>query len=172
LDERDLSIVGGCAWNHGANPSQLVSGAESLEGDDGWLVCADGGNPDPTSTHGKTAQEAKALELAGWQYPRHLAGRLFSVVVHGDTVGAETLRRSMSDWASDLHMVSAGSKAELDAYVGYFEPYATSHQALDRDPAFQEEVRQAATVLAQAVQAKRDGKLVEPGRALQEPRPK
>ncbi|MEQ1730458.1 MAG: NAD(P)H-dependent oxidoreductase, partial [Vicinamibacterales bacterium] len=47
------------------------------------LVCADGGNPDPTSTRGKNAAAAKALELAGWSYPRHLAGRVFSVVVHG-----------------------------------------------------------------------------------------
>jgi multimeric flavodoxin WrbA len=30
------------------------------------LVCADGGNPDPTSTHGKDAAQAKELELAGW----------------------------------------------------------------------------------------------------------
>ena len=30
------------------------------------LVCADGGNPDQTSTHGKTPEEAKALELKGW----------------------------------------------------------------------------------------------------------
>ena len=44
------------------------------------LVCADGGNPDPTSTHGKNAAEAKTLELKGWPYPRHLAGRVFSVV--------------------------------------------------------------------------------------------
>jgi multimeric flavodoxin WrbA len=29
------------------------------------LVCADGGNPDPTATHGKDAKKAKALELAG-----------------------------------------------------------------------------------------------------------
>ena len=29
------------------------------------LVCADGGNPDPTSTHGKRPDEAKALELEG-----------------------------------------------------------------------------------------------------------
>jgi hypothetical protein len=28
------------------------------------LVCADGGNPDPTTTHGKKADEAKALERA------------------------------------------------------------------------------------------------------------
>src|SRR6266516_5327517 len=41
------------------------------------LVCADGGNPDPSSTHGKKPDEAKALELKGWLYPRHLAGAAF-----------------------------------------------------------------------------------------------
>jgi hypothetical protein len=78
----------------------------------------------------------------------------------------------MMDWASDMHLISAGSKAEVDAYVGYFEPYATSHQALDRDDAFQEEVRQAALVLGEAVQAKHNGKYTEAGARLQEPRPK
>lgn len=136
------------------------------------LVCADGGNPDPTSTHGKNVAEAKSLELAGWPYPRHLAGRLFSVVVHGDAAGAETLRRSISDWASDMHLISAGSKAELDAYVGYYEPYATSHEALDRDDGFQQEVRNAAQTLMEAVTAKREGRLAEPGAELREPRPK
>jgi multimeric flavodoxin WrbA len=53
------------------------------------LVCADGGNPDPTSTGGKDPARAKTLELAGWDYPKHLAGRAFSVVVHGDAAGAE-----------------------------------------------------------------------------------
>jgi multimeric flavodoxin WrbA len=131
------------------------------------LVCADGGNPDPTSTHGKKAEEAKALELAGWPYPRHLAGRLFSVVVHG-----ETLRRSMSDWASDMHLVPAGRAAEVDAYVGYYEPYATSHHALDEDKAFQQEVVNAALALAETVAAKRKGLFVEGGADLKEPRPK
>src|SRR5438477_353522 len=69
------------------------------------LVCADGGNPDPSSTHGKRAEEAKNLELSGWPYPRHLAGRLFSAVVHGDTAGAETLRRILVDWAADMHLI-------------------------------------------------------------------
>lgn len=136
------------------------------------LVCADGGNPDPTSTHGKNAAEAKELELAGWPYPRHLAGRLFAVVVHGDTAGTENLRRSMMDWASDMHLVSAGASAELDRYVGYYEPYATGHDALDRDQAFQQEVRNAALTLMEAVQARRDGKMIEAGAALKEPRPK
>ena len=136
------------------------------------LVCADGGNPDPSSTHGKVAAEAKALELEGWPYPRHLAGRLFAVVAHGDTVGAEALRRALADWAKDMHMVVAGSNAEVDGYIGYFEPYATSHEALDRDLAFQAEVKNAALTLVEAVEAKRTGRWVEPGSRLKEPRPK
>src|SRR5437660_12486660 len=32
------------------------------------LVCADGGNPDPTLTHGKDAKRAKEVELDGWDY--------------------------------------------------------------------------------------------------------
>src|ERR1700730_9331768 len=81
------------------------------------LVCADGGNPDPTSTHGKKPDEAKALELKGWHYPRHLAGRLFALVVHGDTEGAETLRRSLNDWLTDMELVPAAAAAVLDRYV-------------------------------------------------------
>jgi multimeric flavodoxin WrbA len=136
------------------------------------LVCADGGNPDPTSTHGKHPDEAKALELAGWPYPRHLAGRIFSVVVHGDTEGAEPLRDSLIDWAQDMRLIPAGSNAELDRYVGYYEPYATSHEALDRDQAFQEEVRNVAFTLMEAVIAKREGRLMTAGSKLKEPRPK
>src|SRR5437763_3930036 len=74
------------------------------------LVCADGGNPDPTSTHGKDPEAAKEIELRGWDYPRHLAGRLYSVVVHGDAAGVETLRRSLSDWLTDMGLIRAGNK--------------------------------------------------------------
>jgi len=93
-------------------------------------------------------------------------------VVHGDTAGDETLRRSLVDWASDLHMIPAGAPAAVDAYVGYYEPYATSHAALDRDGAFQAEVRGAAVTLCEAVEAQRAGKLVAAGQELVEPRPK
>ena len=53
------------------------------------LVCADGGNPDPTTSQGKDSMRAKELELEGWSYPRHLAGRAFGVVVHGDADSAD-----------------------------------------------------------------------------------
>jgi multimeric flavodoxin WrbA len=136
------------------------------------LVCADGGNPDPTSTHGKKPEEAKALELKGWPYPRHLAGRHFGIVVHGDSVGAETLRRSLVDWLTDMSLISAGGMSEADGYIGYMEPYATSHQALDDNEAFQENVRNVARALGQAVLLHRAGKYQEPGEGLVDPNPK
>lgn len=136
------------------------------------LVCADGGNPDPTSTHGKTVSEAKALELGGWDYPRHLAGRLFSVVVHGDVEGAENVRRSLGDWLGFMQLEAAGNKAELDRYIGYWEPYATSHEALDRNLEIQGEVRQAAAILAEALVAQQAGRWTSAGAALTPPRQK
>ena len=136
------------------------------------LVCADGGNPDPTSTHGKTVAEAKEIELKGWHYPKHLEDRLFSVVVHGDVVGAETLRRSISDWLTDMSLVSAGRTGEVDGYIGYMEPYATSHQALDRDEDFQMSTRNAARALATAVKLQRDGKYQRADENLRDPNPK
>lgn len=136
------------------------------------LVCADGGNPDPTLTHGKDAKEAKKEELKGWTYPRHLKGRLFSVVVHGDVEGAENVRRSLTDWMRFMHLESAGSGAELDRYIGYWKPYATSHDELDRDDAIQQEVRNAALTLCEALKAQRKGQLHQSGQTLEEPRPK
>ena len=136
------------------------------------LVCADGGNPDPTSTSGKDAKKAKEIELKGWDYPRHLAGRAFSVVVHGDAAGCETLRRILCDWLRDIGLISAGHAAELDRYVGYYKPYATSHDDLDEDTAFQAEVRNAARSLMQAVKLMRRGRLPQPDARLTEIRPK
>jgi multimeric flavodoxin WrbA len=136
------------------------------------LVCADGGNPDPTTTRGKDPVRAKALELAGWPYPRHLAGRLFAVVVHGDAEGTDILRRSLTGWLQDMHLIQAHPVATIDRYVGYYEPYATSHAALDRDDAFVEEVRQAARTLVEAVKLARSGQLVQVQPPGAESRPK
>ena len=158
-----ILIVAPVNWYHVASPLKAMMDR---------LVCADGGNPDPSSTHGKKAAEAKALELKGWPFPRHLAGRHFGIVAHGDSVGAETLRRSLSDWLTDMHLISAGGLAETDGYVGYMEPYATSHQALDEDWAFQEEVRNAARALSSAIKLARAGRLENPSHGLIEPQPK
>ena len=135
------------------------------------LVCADGGNPDPTTTHGKSPEEAKALEASGWSYPRHLAGRAFAVVVHGDTEGAGSLRRALSDWLSNMELVPASGPSVIDRYVGYYEPYATSHDALDGDAALFDEVRIAARSLGNAVRQMRAGAFPRGGEP-RSPRPK
>jgi multimeric flavodoxin WrbA len=157
-----IMIVAPVYWYQAPSPLKLMMDR---------LVCADGGNPDLTSTSGKNAKKAKALELAGWDYPRHLAGRRFAVVVHGDTEGADVLRRSLTDWLEDMHLVPAGRSATLDRYVGYYEPYATSHKALDEDEGFQEEVRNAARTLVDSVRQMRAGRK-DADRGLREPRPK
>lgn len=136
------------------------------------LVCADGGNPDPTSTAGKDAQKAKALELAGWPYPKHLQGRVYGVVVHGDVAGIEGTRRALSDWLDWMGLYDAGAMARLDRYVGYYKPYATSHDELDADRDLFEEVRNVARALSEAITELRAGRLSRPDRGLKNPRPK
>jgi multimeric flavodoxin WrbA len=136
------------------------------------LVCADGGNPDPSSTHGKHAEEAKDLELKGWPYPKHLAGRAYGLVVHGDVAGIEGVRRALSDWLDWMGLIEAGRQARLDRYIGYYKPYATSHEELDRDHEVQDEVRNVARAVAQAVKEIRAGGLTPPDAAVQSPRPK
>ena len=136
------------------------------------LVCADGGNPDPTTTQGKDAAKAKALELAGWDYPKHLAGRAYGVIVHGDVAGIEGTRRALSDWLDWMGLIDAGAEARLDRYIGYYEPYATSHDALDADTAVQEEARNVARAVTHAVGELRAGRLQAVQPRLERPRPK
>ncbi|SHH31807.1 hypothetical protein SAMN05443248_4429 [Bradyrhizobium erythrophlei] len=47
--------------------------------------------------------------------------------------------RSPVDWLTDMSLISAGGMAETDGYIGYMKAYATAHEALDEDKAFQEE---------------------------------
>jgi hypothetical protein len=136
------------------------------------LVCADGGNPDPTTTHGKKAEEAKRIEEKGWDYPKHLTGRAYGVVVHGDVAGTEAQRRNLCDWLDWMGLVDAGTAAKLDRYIGYFEPYYNSHEALDEDHALQDEVRNVARSVVAAVAELRAGRLSQPDARTRAPRPK
>jgi len=136
------------------------------------LVCADGGNPDPTTTHGKRVVEAKRIEQQGWHYPRHLAGRTYGTVVHGDVAGVEVHRRNLTDWLDWMGLIDAGAASRLDRYIGYFEPYHSSHDALDQDHAVQQETRNVAHAVVQAVKALRAGQLSQPDQHLQHPRVK
>jgi multimeric flavodoxin WrbA len=110
-----IMIVTPVNWYQTSSPLKLMMDR---------LVCADGGNPDPTRTHGKDASAAKEIELRGWNYPKHLAGRLFAIVVHGDAEGVGEVRSALASWLLDMDLESAGKAAELDRYIGYWKPYA------------------------------------------------
>ncbi|TIR52018.1 MAG: NADPH-dependent FMN reductase, partial [Mesorhizobium sp.] len=56
--------------------------------------------------------------------------------------------------------------------IGYWKPYATSHDELDADHAVQTEVRNAALALAEAVEKRRAGSFQTIGAGLEDPRPK
>ena len=66
----------------------------------------------------------------------------------------------------------AGNQARLDRFIGYYEPYATSHDTLDEDLAMQEETRNVARAVATAVAEARAGRLTPPDAKLRRPRPK
>ena len=136
------------------------------------LVCADGGNPDPTTTHGKDPVAAKALELKGWPYPRHLAGRAFAVAVHGDAAGVEQLTTNLVSWLTDMGLVPAAPSPGLGRYLGYFGSYAESHDHLDRDEDLQTEVKNLTKALANCVRQIRTGRYRRPDAELEPPRPK
>ena len=163
VEAHGVMIVTPVNWNQA--PSPLKSMIDRL-------VCADGGNPDPTRTQGKDAKKAKEIELAGWDYPRHLEGRLFGLVVHGDVEGTENLRRMLSDWLCFMRLCPAGPSAELHRYIGYWKPYATSHEELDRETELHQEVRNVARALLEGIRAKRDGLMVTAGNELESPRQK
>jgi multimeric flavodoxin WrbA len=111
------------------------------------LVCADGGNEDYTSTKGKDPKLAKEIEIKGWDFPRHLEGRIYSVVTHGDSEGVLQVKDSLSNWLQDMGLVSAGNQAVIDRYIGYYGTYAEGHEDLDKDQALHHEVSRAAELL-------------------------
>jgi hypothetical protein len=71
-----------------------------------------------------------------------------------------------------MELIEAGKLSQLGAYLGYMQPYATSHDDLDRDTDFQEEVRNAARALAAAVEQLRRGEIRPPDAGLRQPREK
>jgi Multimeric flavodoxin WrbA len=137
------------------------------------LVCADGGNPDPTTTHGKKANEAKELERKGWDYPKHLKNRAFALYVHGDVVGTETLRRQLTDWLCDMQMMPADYEGLKDHYIGYQEEYADNHMHLDKDKKAFDEIRNVVKALRfKTEQIRNLPTLVRNREAVKDPHPK
>ena len=162
LDERDLPDVGRGARDHDRHPGELVPGLLAAEADDGpaGLRRRRQSRPDPHPRQGRQAGQGRSSST-GWDYPRHLAGRLFSVVVHGDVEGAENVRRSLVRLAA-LHAPGArpGRSPSSTATSATGSPTPPATRRSIADLAIQEEVRNAARTLVEAVQATRAGRQV------------
>ncbi len=78
----------------------------------------------------------------------------------------------LTDWLTDIGMVSAGPSAVMDTWIGWYQPYATSHEDLDKDEDLFTEVGNAALALANQVKLIRSGKYQAPDAALHDPREK
>ncbi|MFY3628032.1 flavodoxin family protein [Achromobacter xylosoxidans] len=96
----------------------------------------------------------------------------YGLVVHGDVAGIEAQRRALSDWLDWMGLVDAGASSRLDRYIGYYRPYATSHEELDRDRAVQQEVRNVARAVANFIPRLRRGAMAGLERGIRDPRPK
>ena len=72
----------------------------------------------------------------------------------------------------DPGLIQAGPKAVLDSWIGYYRPYATSHEDLDADPDTFTQVTNAALALAEMVRQIRSGQYQAPDKHLESPREK
>ena len=121
------------------------------------------------SDFGRARANAEQCRDLGMRVPLHL-------LEHEDE--AEIVRRRRAvvvrhpGAAAGATAARAGTAGAIDRYVGYYEPYATSHDELDGDEAMIEEVRNVARAVANAVSELRAGRLVQADAKLQSPRPK
>jgi hypothetical protein len=71
-----------------------------------------------------------------------------------------------------MDMIAAGPTALIDTWVGWYQPYATSHEDLDKDQDLFAEVGNAAAALANIVKQIRTGRYRSPDEGLHDPREK
>ena len=71
-----------------------------------------------------------------------------------------------------MGLMQAGASGVLDTLIGYWEPYATSHEKLDAQPETFTQVENAAKSLVHMVRAIRTGAYKAPDAGLRNPRQK
>ena len=76
------------------------------------------------------------------------------------------------DWLTDIGMIQAGPVAALDTWIGWYRPYATSHEDLDGDADLFTQVEHAARSLAAMTAQIRSGAYQAPDAGLHSPREK
>ena len=151
LGSQTIEVACPSVWGYDYHVVNWYQARTALKAMMDRLVAPTAAIPIRAPSMARPPKRLKSSNSEGWPYPKHLKGRHFGIVAYGDSVGAETLRRSLADWLTDLELISAGGMGEADGYIGYMKPYATSHQEYDEDKAFQEDVLNVARALGAAV---------------------
>jgi hypothetical protein len=108
------------------------------------LVCADGGNADPTTTQGKDPALAKAIELKGWDYPKHPRGPRVCSRRCTETRGRRRMSAMrLSDWLTTLGLGARGRKRRRRPLCRVFR--ALCDEPLTRSTATPQFSRKSAT---------------------------
>ncbi len=101
------------------------------------------------------------LTAAG--YTSHFADRAYGVVIHGHGAAIDSTRPMLTGWLDDMGMVDSDSFATLDRHLGYHEA-SLDEPVHDGDEDCQEEVRNVARAVRNAVTELRAGRLTPPER--------
>lgn len=101
------------------------------------------------------------LTAAG--YTAHFADRAYGVVVHGQGAAIDSTRPLLTGWLDAMGMVDSDSFAALDRHIGYHES-SIEERADEGDDDCQEEVRNVARAVRNAVTEQRAGRLTPPER--------
>src|SRR5262249_7417384 len=160
------------ARRHDRHAGLLVSGAQRAEADDRssrlrrWRQSRSDDDPRQEPGGGEGARAEGLVVPAPPRRPRLLRRRPRRRRRRRD---AERWGGSLVFWLSVWGLVPA-IDGSMVRYTGSSDRSATSHEALDRDAALQQEVRTAATALCETVRRARAGEFVRPA-TPPEPRP-
>lgn len=82
------------------------------------------------------------------------------------------MTHNLCNWLASMPLVQAGASGVVGRYLGDYQDYSGSHDALDADPALQAEVRNAAASLVETVRQIRSRRYRPPDAGLAAPRGK
>lgn len=99
------------------------------------------------------------LSAAG--YTAHFSERAYGVVVHGRSAAFDSTRPLLTGWLDAMGMLDSDSFAALDRHLGYHD---ADVETPDGDADCQEEVRNVARAVCNAVTELRAGRLSPPER--------
>ena len=171
LDERHLSDVGRRAWHHDHLPGALVPGARPSEADDGPAGLRR--RRQSRSQPPRRARMPRAPKSSSWPVGP-IPGTWQVACSRWSCTATRPAPRTCggcSPTGSPTCIWCRPEGGALDRYIGYYEPYATSHDDLDAETALFEEVRNAVRALIEAMARYRAGEHPA-GATLHEPRPK